>query len=111
MLCLYRLGQNYLHLTFKLYLSSETYSRKYEKQPNIVIYAYKNITEKNVFDENVWPASSALFIYISIHCVETLKWFDYNRYSQLTRWCSGNALDLIARGPGFNPRLRGGFLC
>jgi len=33
------------------------------------------ILQKNEFVENVWPANSALFIYISIHCVE------YNRYS------------------------------
>jgi len=46
MLCLYLLGQYCLHLTFQPYLSSETYSRKYEKLPNIVIHACKNITEK-----------------------------------------------------------------
>jgi len=46
MLQLYLLGQNCLHLTFKSYLSSETYSRKYKKLPNIVIHACKNITEK-----------------------------------------------------------------
>ena len=40
---------------------------------------------KNVFVENVWPANLALFVYVSIHCVETVKWLDYNRYSQLTR--------------------------
>jgi len=45
MLCLYLLGQKCLHLTFKTYLSSKTYSRKYEKLPNIVIYACKIITE------------------------------------------------------------------
>ena len=39
MLDLYLLGQNCLHLTFKPYLSSETYSRKYEKLPNIVVHA------------------------------------------------------------------------
>jgi len=39
MLCLYLLGQNCLHLTFKPYLSSETYSRQYEKLPSIVVYA------------------------------------------------------------------------
>jgi len=43
---LYLLGQNCLHLTFEQYLSSETYSRKYMKLPNIVILACKNITEK-----------------------------------------------------------------
>jgi len=46
MLGLYLLGQNCLHLTFEQYLSSKTYSRKYEKLPNIVILACKNITEK-----------------------------------------------------------------
>ena len=66
---------------------------------------------KNVFVENVWPANLALFVYVSIYCVETVKWLDYNRYSQLTRWCSGNASALGARGLGFNFRLRQGFLC
>ena len=65
----------------------------------------------NVFVENVWPANLALFVYVSTHCVETVKWLDYNRYSQLTRCCSVNASALGARGPGFNPRLRQGFLC
>jgi len=46
MLCLYLLGQNCLHLTFQPYLNSETYSRKYEELPTIVINACKNITEK-----------------------------------------------------------------
>jgi len=46
MLGLYLLGQNCLHLTFDQYLSRETYSRKYEKLPNIVFLACKNITEK-----------------------------------------------------------------
>jgi len=81
------------------------------KMPNIVIHACKNITEKNVFVEIVWPANLALFIYVSIHCVETVKWLDYNRHSQLTRWCSSKAFALGARGPGFNSRLRQGFLC
>ena len=45
------------------------------------------------------------------HCVETVKWLDYNRYCQLTRWCSGNASAWGARGPGFNSRIRQGFLC
>ena len=46
MLGLYLLGQNCLHITFEHCLSSETYSRKYKKLPNIVILACKNITEK-----------------------------------------------------------------
>jgi len=46
MLCLYFWGQNCLPLTFYPYLSSETYPLKYEKLPNIVIYACKNITEQ-----------------------------------------------------------------
>jgi len=46
MLGLYLLGQNCLHLTFEHYLSRETYSRKYEKLPNIVNLACKNIKEK-----------------------------------------------------------------
>jgi len=93
------------------YLSSDTYSRKYKKLPYIVIHACKINTENNVFVVNVWPANLALFIYVSTHWVEQVKWLDYNRYSQLTRWCSGNASALGARGPGFNPQLRQGFLC
>jgi len=58
--------------------SSETYSRKYVKLPNVVIHACTNMTEK---------------------------------YSQLTRRCSGNASALGARGPRFNSRLRQGYLC
>jgi len=50
------------------YISIEAYSRKYEKLPNIVVHACKNMTEKNEFVEN-----SALFIYVSFHCVETVK--------------------------------------
>jgi len=46
MLGLYLLGQNCLHLTYEQCLSSETYSHKYEKLPNTVILACKNITEK-----------------------------------------------------------------
>ena len=46
MLCLYLLGQYCLHLTILPYLSRETYSRKYEKLPNIVIHECKNNTEK-----------------------------------------------------------------
>ena len=49
------------------------YSRKYEKLTNIVIHACKNMTEKNEFVENVWPANLALFIYVLIHCVESVK--------------------------------------
>jgi len=46
MLDLYLLGQNCLHLTFKPNLSSETYSRKYEKLPNIVVHARKILQKK-----------------------------------------------------------------
>jgi len=76
MLCLYLLCQNCLHLTFYPYLSSETYPHKYEKLPNIFIHSWTIIIQynrKNEFVENVWPANSALFIYVSIHCVETVK--------------------------------------
>ena len=51
----------------------------------------------------MWLANLALFVYVLTHCVETVKWLDYNRYSQLTQWYSGNASALGAKGPGFNP--------
>jgi len=76
MLCLYTLGQNCLLVKFKPYLSSETYSRKYEKLPDTLIHACKNITE-NVFVENVWPANSALFIYVLTHSSTTLDIFSW----------------------------------
>ena len=77
----------------------------------IKLFMHVKILQKNVFVENVWPANLALFVYVLTHCIETFKWLDYNRYSQLTRRCSGNASALGVRGPGFNPRLRQGFLC
>jgi len=77
----------------------------------IQLFMHVKIIQKNVFVENVWAANLALFVYVSTHCVEKVKWLDYNRYSQLTRLCSGNAFALGARGPGFNPQLRQGFLC
>jgi len=43
-------------------------SRKFEKLPNIVIHACKNITEKNAVVENL-----ALFIYVLTHCIEQLN--------------------------------------
>ena len=73
MFYLYLLGHNCLHLIFGPYLISKTYSRKYEKLRNIVIHACKNIAEKNEYVENVWPANSAFFIYVSTHCVDTGK--------------------------------------
>ena len=63
------------------------------------------ILQKNAFVENVWPANSDLFIYVSIHCVETVTKLVNNGYSQLTRWCSGNVSALVATGPVFNSRL------
>jgi len=109
MLNLYLLGQNCLHLTFKPYLSSETYSRKYEKLQNIVVHAGKILQKRCICLKCL--ACKFGFVYVSTHCVETVKWLDYIRYSPLTRWCSGNASALGARGPGFNPRLWQGFLC
>jgi len=64
---------------------------------------------KSAFVKNVWPVNSALFIYVSTHCFETVKWPYYNRYSQLTRWYNGYTSVLGARGPGFNSQLWLGF--
>ena len=72
------LDHNCLHLTIKPYFSSEADSRKYDKLPNIVFHASKNIKEKQI--KNVWPANSALFIYISTHCIETVKKLHNKRY-------------------------------
>jgi len=71
MLGLYLVGQNCLHLTFEQYLNSETYSSKYEKLPNIVLLACKNITEKSI----CWKclARKFGFIYVSTHCVIQLN--------------------------------------
>jgi len=52
-----------------------------------------------------------LFTFRSIASKQLNGLSDYNRYSQLTRWCSGNASALGARCPVFNPRLQQGFLC
>jgi len=56
-----------------VYFRSELFtSRKYEKLPNIVIHACK-ILQKNEIVENVWPANSALFIYVFAQCIETVQ--------------------------------------
>jgi len=47
MLYLYLLGQNCLHLTFSPHLNSETYSRKYEKMPN-VLFMHVKILQKRI---------------------------------------------------------------
>jgi len=39
-------GQNCLHITFKPYLSSESYAYKYEKLPNIIVMV---ILSKHLF--------------------------------------------------------------
>ena len=44
----YLLGQHCLHLTFKPYVSSETYSLKYKKLPNVVIHACKILHKKGI---------------------------------------------------------------
>jgi len=62
--------------------------------------------QKNAFIENVWPANLSLFVNVSTHCVETVKWLDYNQYYQSTRWCSGNASALSARGPSLIVTVR-----
>jgi len=83
MLCLYILSQYCLHLTFKSYLSSETYSRKYEKLLYIVIHACKNNTEKmyllKMSGPQIWlclftfrPIASEKFN--GLTTIDTLSW-------------------------------------
>ena len=68
MLGLYLLGQNCLPHTFEQYLSSETYSRKYEKLPNRVILACKNITEKmhllKMSGPQIWLCLFTFYVYV-----------------------------------------------
>ena len=52
------------------------------------------LLKKNEFVKNVGPRLFCVLTY----CVETVKTLDYIRYSQLTRWCRGNASTLSARG-------------
>jgi len=110
MLCLYLLGQNCLHLTFLPYFSSETYSRKYEKLPNIVIHACKNITEKITSLKMCGPQIRPCLFTIRPLASKQLNSLT-TLHTQLTRWCRGNISPFGARGPGFNSRLRQGFLC
>ena len=106
-ICLHYLQHLFFDHLFNLYFA--------HKRLSTLNYSYTcdhaKILQKSVFVENVWPENLALFIYVSTHCVKTVKWLDYNRYSQLTRWWNGNASALGARCPVFNPRLRQGFLC
>ena len=52
--------------------------------PNIVIQACKNNTGKCICRQCLTRRFG--FVYLRF---ETVKWLDYNRYTQLTRWCSG----------------------
>ena len=78
----------------------ETNSHKYDKLQNIAIHACKILQKKRICLKR-GPAKSAMSIYASTHSVETVKWLDYNRYSQLTQWCSGNA-SASGSGKGFD---------
>jgi len=68
---------------------------------DIVVHACKNITEKCI----CWKCLARKFGFVCLRFAskQLITWLDYNRYSQLTRWCSGNASALGARAPGFNP--------
>ena len=106
MLRLYLLGHNCLYLTFKPYLSSETYSRNYEKLPNIVIYACKNNTENWISWKCV--ARKFGFVYLRFDPLRRkIAWLQ--SIQQLTLWCRGSASALSARGHGFNSRHSKGF--
>jgi len=75
MLCLYRLRQNCLQLTLKEYLSSKTYTCKYEKLPNIVIHACKNIAEKMIFLQMCGPQIRlCLFTFRPIASKQLIAW-------------------------------------
>ena len=82
MLFLYLLGQTCLHLTFKPYLSSETYSRKYKKLPNIVIHAWKRIQKVYLLKMSGTQIWVCLFTFRliaskqlnSLTTIDTLSW-------------------------------------
>ena len=81
------------------------------RNSQIQLFMHVKLLQKNEFVENVCPANSALFIYISTQCVETVKWLDYNRLSQLTLQCSGNASALGAKSSRVRFPAPAGFLC
>ena len=82
MLCLHPLGQNCLHLTLKPYWSSKTYSRKYEKLPNIVINACKIWQKMNLLKKSGPQIRLCLFTFrpiaskqlTSLLTIGTLSW-------------------------------------
>ena len=76
MLGRYLLGQNCLHLTLYPYLRSETYSRKHEKLPNIVIHACKILQKKLI----CWKCVARKFNFVYLH-FGPLRW---NRAKLLT---------------------------
>jgi len=109
MLCPYLLGQYCLHLTFKPYLSSETYSRKYEKLPNIVIHSCKNETEKMYFLKMSGPQIW--------HCLFTFRAIVSKNLNGLTtidtlRWLGGAVVThhlWMQKVPGSIPNSSNGF--
>ena len=76
LLCLYLFSQNCLHLTLlnlTIFLNNETYSRKYEKLLKSLSMHVKNIIENMNLLKMCGPQIRILFIYVSTHCVETVK--------------------------------------
>ena len=91
--------------------SSEAYPRKYEKLPNIVIHMCTNITGKMNLLKKCSPQNRLCLFTFRPIASKQLNGLTTIDIFQLTRCCSGNASALGARSPGFNPRLRQGFLC
>jgi len=79
-------------------LSSETYSRKYEKLPNIDVHACNNITEKNEFVKK-WVARKFGFVSLRFDPLRRNSWIAWLQsvftIDSVVQW-------LGARGSEFN---------
>ena len=65
MLCLYILGLKDYILYFNHIKAVKPNSANIRNCQKYLFMHIKNVTEKMIFVENVWPSISALFIYVS----------------------------------------------
>ena len=70
------------------------------------LYTHVHVYTPKNFVKNVWPTNVALFVFVSSHYAEIIKYIDYTRY---TWWSRCNEPDNCVRCPSIDLRIGQGF--